>query len=114
MSDNELLEAIYAVEARRVVTAGAELLDQARPGWAEMVDLENLNMLSPWMCILGQVFGPEDRNYASGYGRGLEVLWPDDPIGVDDSAYGFNSGWSSIEAITDAWGDAVRERLTQV
>lgn len=41
------------VEAR--VAAGAQWLDEQLPGWADKVDLEQLNMSSPFWCVLGQL-----------------------------------------------------------
>jgi hypothetical protein len=40
-----------------MVAKGAELLDTHRPGWAEAIDLESLNMADYGRCILGQLFG---------------------------------------------------------
>lgn len=38
------------------VSAGIALLDEKKPGWASLVDLESLDMASTSWCILGQVF----------------------------------------------------------
>ena len=39
------------------VAAGATLLDEKRPDWVDRIDLDSLDMASPWCCILGQVYG---------------------------------------------------------
>jgi hypothetical protein len=39
------------------VAAGAEWLDANLPEWVEKVDLGQLRLLSPCLCILGQAFG---------------------------------------------------------
>lgn len=36
---------------------GALLLDKILPGWYKEVDLENLNMQSSQLCMMGQLFG---------------------------------------------------------
>jgi len=52
-----------------MVAKGAELLDERRPGWAEDIDLELLDMTSGWHCVLGQLYGD--------YYDGLEHMDPD-------------------------------------
>lgn len=51
-----------------VVTKGAALLDQhfGDKEWRKRIDLENLDMGSPYWCILGQLF--------QSYGAGLQAL----------------------------------------
>lgn len=38
------------------VKRGAALLDEKRPGWADEIDLDLLNLRSCTTCVLGQVF----------------------------------------------------------
>jgi hypothetical protein len=61
---------------RECVRRAVIVLDEKVPGWASRVDSDELNMMSPTRCILGQVFRDEaqafnaahrDRNI-SGYG----------------------------------------------
>ncbi len=49
------------------VRAGAELLDSARPEWAEEIDVDLLRIKDANRCILGQVFG-------TGYSRAVLSL----------------------------------------
>lgn len=42
---------------RNRVTNGAKLLDERRPGWANKIHLDGLNMRSITHCILGQLYG---------------------------------------------------------
>lgn len=39
------------------VASGAELLDAHAAGWADQVDPQLLDILSPLHCVLGQVYG---------------------------------------------------------
>ncbi len=39
------------------INAGVALLDEKRPGWLELVDTDNLMLVSRQWCVLGQVFG---------------------------------------------------------
>jgi hypothetical protein len=44
-----------SIKAR--VARGARLLDQVRPGWADMIDMEVFDIEDLRYCILGQLFG---------------------------------------------------------
>lgn len=39
------------------VQAGINWLDDHRPDWRSMIDLESLDLANPWACVLGQVAG---------------------------------------------------------
>lgn len=39
------------------VRNGAEWLDENRPGWVNEIDLGRLELTSPCLCILGQLWG---------------------------------------------------------
>lgn len=39
------------------VSAAAKSLDALRPGWAERINVDRLNMLSETSCVLGQLYG---------------------------------------------------------
>lgn len=47
---------------------GADLLDRVRPGWADKIDVETLDLSSCTRCVLGQMYGD--------YDIGLRALWP--------------------------------------
>lgn len=44
------------LEPKSVVQA-AKILDKKKPNWFRKVNLKRLDMLSPWNCILGQLYG---------------------------------------------------------
>lgn len=74
---------------------GARLLDEKETGWREMVNLDDLNLVSPYGCILGQVFG----NYFGGL-RALNVS-------VDEAPrFGFNAD-SDLESSWQEYADYV-------
>lgn len=78
------------------VNAGIQLLDAERPGWKSEVDLDNLDLGSCGVCVLGQIFGE--------YSEGLSELG----ISVG-SRYGFDlvGGSGSYLELTKAWKDAL-------
>ena len=47
--------------ARECVARGAAWLDENKPGWRESVDPKRLNIESPDICVIGQVFREEYR-----------------------------------------------------
>lgn len=42
------------------VARGVALLDRVRPGWAQLVDLDRLDMQECAACVLGQLYGDFD------------------------------------------------------
>jgi hypothetical protein len=66
------------VTVRERVEKGAALLDEEKPGWRESIDLGRLDMMSPWRCVLGQVFETWDMEAHSGYTLGLAALFDGD------------------------------------
>jgi len=64
-----------AAIARRVAK-GAALLDEKRPGWDAAIDLAALDLGSCHLCVVGQLFGPE-QEYGldeGPFGYGLNAL----------------------------------------
>ncbi len=80
------------------VLAGAALLDEAVPGWANRINLAWFDLSNGDRCVLGQVYGDawaddDDWFGGTGYGRGcyrlglkfavekqeVGFLWRDDP-----------------------------------
>jgi hypothetical protein len=86
--------------ARRVA-AGAALLDQARPGWAEQVEPDRLDMAAEYDDLLGQLYGH--------FQLGLDALSPDD---AKPWAFAVTHGldlppaeasWGAYGQLTDCW-----------
>jgi hypothetical protein len=96
------------------VARGAALLDARAPGWAERVKLDALEMVSPCLCVLGQLFAappaPVERD---GYWIGLERLGiPAHPVNRP-AAYGFaeeNPDSGAYLALTDEWERVIAAR----
>lgn len=98
--------------AQRVAN-GATLLDSKEPGWAGTVNLDTLDIVDVFVCVLGQVFGS--------YIRGLDVL-ADVPDFNNMSAadHGFSLyDWEAFEdyddrseadALFEAWQDEILDR----
>jgi hypothetical protein len=43
------------------VADGVEWLDAQEPGWAERINLAELDLASPCRCVLGQIYGGFDE-----------------------------------------------------
>lgn len=69
------------VEVQEAVTRGAALLDAHRQGWWQMVDGDRIDLLHPFNCVLGQVYG--------GYVRGLTAVGMVDEVVINVEDFGF-------------------------
>jgi hypothetical protein len=80
---------------------GVALLDDRVPDWRERIDARALNMMSPSLCVLGQLFG--------GYVRGLRML----DLLEDPHGHGFTIGWEDADvarafrALTSLWREVL-------
>lgn len=79
------------------VAAGIKLLDSKKPGWRDLIEVDNLSLESCDVCVLGQVFGA--------YETGKYEL---DLDNYDTKELGFNTDYSYSE-LTQAWKDALGE-----
>lgn len=97
-------------EAR--VKAGARLLDEHHPVWAEKVNTAELQMNSECQCVLGQLYGY--------FGRGLCRLGIDDGDARID--FGFNTNYldqsdardyhAELAELESLWLAEINARLT--
>lgn len=94
-------------DMHKVVVAGAEWLDETRPGWEQEIDLSSLFMADCSMCVLGQVFG----NYFTGLNH---VNSDEDDISWSNK-HGFllsdptmGSDWDMLR---DTWIILIKERF---
>jgi hypothetical protein len=87
------------------VAAGVALLDERRPGWEQLIDLERLNLGSSCRCILGQLWAGAPGNP---YERGRDAIglvWP------ATIRYGFDAGSPyDYEALTGEWCRVITAR----
>lgn len=99
-------------QARERVASGAALLDQKRPGWAQLVDVGKLDLRNTCLCVIGQVCG----EYYSGTERicasqkdacnhGYRVLASD--CSLTDLPFGKRA----YRTLQDAWIEAIADRL---
>jgi hypothetical protein len=90
------------------VARGAALLDEGVPGWAERIDLTELELASCYSCVLGQLFALEyDAEDGSPFGAGIKAL------GIEGSVrgpvwYGFDG--ASIEGLEAEWWRVIDAR----
>jgi hypothetical protein len=63
-----------AIDAQRYVRAGAALLDQRNPGWADRIDVTTLRVSNCRACVLGQLYS----GFTDGYELGRRALIPAD------------------------------------
>jgi hypothetical protein len=83
------------------VAAGAAFLDEREPGWADRIDLDQLDLSSDCRCVLGQLHGD--------YGTGLDVL--DVEFGTGASrGLGFNCAGGEFDELTAAWRELISRR----
>jgi hypothetical protein len=92
-------------EAEARVAAGAAWMDTYAPeGWLNLIDLEALNINSPWACVLGQAFaGASDR---PGYFYATDTFLSYHEV----SGLGFNDDsdhsvdrWNNMATLTEVW-----------
>lgn len=101
--------------ARERAAAGAALLDERLPGWADKVNLDTLEMWSPSSCVLAQAYGSftgavdvfglvyeQDTDRPSVIDLGFEA--PNDDPESNEREDTF--AWLDI-----AWADEVRSRV---
>jgi hypothetical protein len=100
------------------VERGAALLDERRPGWLDLIDLDRLDLTSGCDCVAGQAGGGEP----GGYTETLAILGLS--AGDDEIEHGFDaeadvdlpvgefSAAISREyaALTEAWRDLITRR----
>jgi hypothetical protein len=89
------------------VVRGAALLDERMPGWEAKIDLDRLDLNSAWDCVLGQLYGQDDRN---GYDRGKLMLDMSLPIAADHGFSQFGPGCPRTRAL----GDQDRDELLAI
>lgn len=67
----------YEIQDERIADAAA-VLDEHKPGWADKLDLDTLDLNSGRYCILGQLFQSSRLNFlgyrGDGWGRGSRFL----------------------------------------
>ena len=83
------------------VERGAALLDEKRPGWLDLIDLDRLSIASACRCVLGQIGGYLTELTSLGIREG--------PCG--DVSHGFDGQTlSEMSALTKAWRDLITRR----
>jgi hypothetical protein len=86
------------------VNAGATWLDQREPGWADRIDLDQLDLGSDCRCILGQLH--------DNYGDGIDALGIHFLSG-QTMQFGFNAwnlGGGEFDELTAAWRELISQR----
>lgn len=97
------------------VAAGALLLDDAQPGWADLIDLAKLRVHDCRACIVGQVYAATvTGDEQTAFSAGLEALFtPDDladlwGLGIP---FGFhtrdNTEWGRLQV---EWQELIERR----
>lgn len=82
------------------VARGVALLDETRPGWVQEINVKILDLRSPILCILGQLYGGD-------YSRG----WLELKIGLMMEPYGFCPYFGDLEQTTAEWKRIIAERV---
>lgn len=92
-------------DAREYIAPIVTLLDEDRPGWSNLVNVETLQLMDPWNCVLGQVY----ESWLDGV-NALETLVKTrgiDDVNVDVS---YATAVTNSEPIGLAWFELIRER----
>jgi hypothetical protein len=100
------------------VRKGAALLDEQEPGWADRIELGDLEMHNPCFCVLGQLHNSYGQGLAA---VGLVMGTVEDPFPdyVRAPKYGFAIGdtdlpygpaWAALEA---AWVVEILKRRSE-
>jgi hypothetical protein len=102
------------------VANGAAKLDEVKPDWYSLIDMDHLNMSYADQCILGQAFQGD-----GGYCNTLErMAWADHDEGVfdgDTSEYAVLHGfdldeeeWGGTNRTTNAWNELALAWETEI
>ena len=89
------------------VSDGVRFLDSKVPDWFKSIDLNQLDMLNPCHCVMGQLF--------PSYRMGLERLGVDVTIN-EDVALGFDRSFGldlphNVDELTPIWKREIGARL---
>ncbi len=95
-----LYEAARAVEIRKNVARGAEMLDRFYPDWHKHVDLDTLDMFDTRRCVLAQLYG----TFRMGMNE-LGDFTPDWP-----QRHGFDCTMTTEPITRECWVDEINER----
>lgn len=94
-------------EARARVAKGAAWLDENKPGWAQILEHQRIQMANCHRCVLGRLYGQ--------YSTGRKQLG----LARDSQDYGFYvDTWDEGEAkahyamLHDCWIKAIAERVS--
>lgn len=93
----------------KTIQAGIEFLDNSRPEWWNLIDIETLELVDGDHCVLGQVFKAEadTLGYMNGYSMHLAIM---DAPWLWDHAFSINNEIEYWDELQDAWVEAIRER----
>lgn len=103
--DTNSMDAIYEIsDLEKLVKAGAELLDERKPGWYQIFDdelLSYLNMGDELTCVLGFVFGS--------WWNAVDFFFPDfESPEKEAQKFGFDLDTEFVRQYnpdSDAWAD---------
>jgi hypothetical protein len=89
---------LTAERAHEVAAVGADWMDERCPGWAQRINLDDLNLGDPYLCILGQT---------------VDCLVPAEKrLSANDWANerGFDTRTMQYEMLQIAWVEQIRRR----
>jgi len=96
-------------EANDYAARGAVLLDEKKPEWLGLMNVDTLDMTDGRLCVLGQVYATEDactccNESESGYN------WGRTELDVSSTTYGFNSAFADLSLLGTAWKALITAR----
>ena len=99
---------MQAIAPREKIQKVIPLLNRYDANWFNKIDLDKLNMSCTRNCILGQLFGNNDRSYEDGKELMGKLGWP----GIheyNDEQYGNGKGYHPFEGFTNEWKAVILE-----
>ena len=97
--------------AAECAARGAALLDEKLPGWAERINLAELELSSCYRCVLGQLFAhvPPADEFSSPYSTGMRAI---DVSAWDAVRHGFDG--DDADDLNAEWRRVITARRTRV
>lgn len=112
-------------QVRQAARDGAALLDVERPGWADRIVVDELDLTQCHACVLGQTYaGVAEADESSGYEFGVRVLsgftdlpWADHHYHSDSAKFATEYGFLGLSdreyaVLNEEWRRLIEERVS--
>lgn len=96
----------------RVMNGVLALERKFGPDWLDKINLSNLDLSSPWACVLGQAYKDNKGEHGAGYDAGLEDFCGPDATYSARRIWSENHGFSTPDgysSLTARWRKKIKE-----